>query len=358
MGFATGDRQRLLALDGLRAYAAIAVIFYHGILHFDEGLIQRALFKTFWEITATDQWPKLWLSIFNGTAAVELFFLLSGCVLIRSLSDIGNPWRAGASFAVKRVFRIYPGLIACVLAAALLQAWPISWSEACANMALWSYAVIQPSWTLQVEMLAVPLMLLAGVFTLRWGMWGTLAVLVYTCIARKNPELLGVQLLSDYGYLFIFGALVPSGLGAFAAKLARPIGWALLLVAFLLLRQFVHGLELLTAALGFVLLALLYHDDRAASSPVLVSPLPAFLGRVSFGLYLWNVLFLNALHNVPPSWLPSDAVLAGILVSLVIIPPSVFLAAVSYRLIELPGIALGRKLSRAIVKGAPRLEAA
>ena len=58
---------------------------------------------------------KIFLKIFDGEAAVMLFFVLSGAVLFRSLmreeDGIGG---VAVKFYVRRVFRIYPALFDCL----------------------------------------------------------------------------------------------------------------------------------------------------------------------------------------------------------------------------------------------------
>ncbi|TPJ56546.1 acyltransferase [Mesorhizobium sp. B2-7-1] len=353
-----GPKQRLLALDGLRAYAALAVIVYHAILLFDHGLIQRVLPKTFWDVDASDVWAKAWLSAFNGAAAVELFFLLSGCVLIRSLDAAKGRWPSvAASFAIKRALRIYPGLIPCVAVTAAVTPSALSWGDIAGNMALWNFDVVGPSWTLQVEMLAIPLLLIVSIPHRNWGAWGMLAVLVVAVIARKNQEMFVAPLLGQFGYLFILGTLVPSQVGRFTASLAKPVGWMPVVLAFVFLRQCLGGMDLVTAALGFVLLALLYHDDKAATAPVLVSRVPQFLGKVSFGIYLWNVPFFYMPYLLPKALWSLDTVTAGLIISAGIVPLSIFLATLSYRFIEVPGIMLGTRLTSLGAFGSRRLSA-
>ncbi|TPN77623.1 acyltransferase [Mesorhizobium sp. CU2] len=353
-----GSKQRLQALDGIRAYAALAVIVYHAILLVDHGLIQRVLPKTFWEVDASDIWVKVWLSTFNGAAAVELFFLLSGCVLVRSLDAAKGTWLAvSTSFAIKRALRIYPGLIPCVAVTAAVTPSAFSWGDIAGNMALWNFDVVGPSWTLQVEMLALPLLLIVGLLHRKWGAWGILAVLAVAFIARKNHEVFIAPLLGQFGYLFVLGSLAPSRVGSVVASLAKPVGWVPVVVAFVFLRQCVGGMDLETAALGFVLLALLYHDDRAATSPVLVSRVPQFLGKLSFGIYLWNVPFFYMPYLVPKALLSLDTVTAGLIISAVIIPLSIVLATLSHWLIETPGIALGKRLANLADFGSRRLPA-
>lgn len=322
------------------------VIVYHAILLFDHGLIQRVLPKTFWQVDASDIWAKAWLSTFNGAAAVELFFLLSGCVLVRSLDAAKGRWlSASASFAIKRALRIYPGLIPCVAVTAAVTPTAFSWGDIAGNMALWNFDIVGPSWTLQVEMLAIPLLLIVSLLHRKWSAWGILAALAVAVIARKNQEVLVAPLLSQFGYLFLLGSLVPSQVGRLAASLARPAGWIPIVVAFVFLRQCLGGMDLVTAALGFVLLALLYHDDRAATAPVLVSRVPQFLGTISFGIYLWNVPFFYMPYLLPKALWSLDTVTAGLIIAAVIVPLSILLATLSYRLIEVPGIALGTRLT-------------
>src|SRR6478752_5324189 len=172
MGDALHKKPRLQALDGLRAYAAVSVIVFHAILLFDPELVHLSLPKLLWSLSASDIWPKIWLATFNGAAAVELFFLISGCVLIRSLNAAlaseSSFLRIGTAFAVRRALRIYPALMVCVLVATAVQSEVFSWTDAAANMTLWDADVIEPSWTLQVEMLALPLILLIAILSQRW----------------------------------------------------------------------------------------------------------------------------------------------------------------------------------------------
>jgi peptidoglycan/LPS O-acetylase OafA/YrhL len=87
------NNNRFVELDGLRGVAAISVFFSHFI-----GLYQTTPKLIFVK--------GLWLGAFwNGDAAVNLFFVLSGFVLAISCMKARVNF---LSFLIKRIFRIYP----------------------------------------------------------------------------------------------------------------------------------------------------------------------------------------------------------------------------------------------------------
>ena len=90
-------------IDGLRAYAVLAVIFYH----FRNSLLP------------------------GGFCGVDVFFAISGYVVSRSLygADTATFRHFTLGFYARRILRIYPGLLVCLLATGLLQVLfiPLSW---------------------------------------------------------------------------------------------------------------------------------------------------------------------------------------------------------------------------------------
>ena len=80
---------RVLELDALRGLAALAVVFYHYTTRFDQ------LFgHTF---------PLPW-SVSWGHYGVDLFFMLSGFVILMTLERTSDSWK----FAWGRFSRLYP----------------------------------------------------------------------------------------------------------------------------------------------------------------------------------------------------------------------------------------------------------
>lgn len=107
-------RPRLALLDGLRLLAALAVVLFHW----------TAWHHEYWGRygeTAAEAWP--WLSQFSsvGALGVQLFFIISGFVIL--LSSFG---KSPARFIGSRVGRLYPAYWVAVLAAAALTfvIWP------------------------------------------------------------------------------------------------------------------------------------------------------------------------------------------------------------------------------------------
>jgi peptidoglycan/LPS O-acetylase OafA/YrhL len=95
------DKSNFLALDGLRAFAVCAIVFFH-----------CTLFMGFYNRTGTEDNPDAWVMSFsNGFwTGVDIFFVLSGFLIGRTLiQDLhANNKLYYAAFLAKRSFRIFP----------------------------------------------------------------------------------------------------------------------------------------------------------------------------------------------------------------------------------------------------------
>lgn len=363
---------RVTALDGLRGWAAVTVLFYHAILGFDyDRLVGILLAPVQAAATPYDLWTKFWLTTLNGECAVILFFLLSGCVLIRSIDrDLArdNVLTASIAYGVRRIFRIYPALIACILgmsialtAFSFLIYWPhgavANLRDMLENMVLYRNMVNGATWTLRVEMLAVPFLILAGLLHRLLPRIGLFLFLALTGWIFASPwwRQLSPELSANLIY-FALGCLVPQRMGARAAWLAGRAGWLPVLLLFIYPRRFFpYAAELpilLQAGFGFALLCLIYHRPPGRLARFLANPVSLFLGRISYGFYLWNVLFLNMMGSLrarhPPGW-TAHPVEAGLVYALLVTAMTLPIAAVTERWVERPGIRLGRAVSDRLI---------
>ena len=107
----------LARVESLRGLAALMVAICHSQLilivngHEDLWCLNLRQTEGFQAIST-----KFLLMMFNGSAAVSLFFVISGLVLGLSLDrHVHEFFRSSASFILRRAFRIYPALIFSLL---------------------------------------------------------------------------------------------------------------------------------------------------------------------------------------------------------------------------------------------------
>jgi len=162
-------RERNRGLDGLRGYAAVAVIFYH--------CLGERFLKTPKLLSASslhDVVERLAVALFNGSTAVTVFFVMSGAVLMNSLQhQQGNISRLAIRFVTDRFFRIYPALFVSVLICAIVfyvTGQPRSLQAVLENLALYSFEVNGATWTLNAEAFATLLIFASFLVAKRGGL--------------------------------------------------------------------------------------------------------------------------------------------------------------------------------------------
>ncbi|HEY3368834.1 MAG TPA: acyltransferase [Symbiobacteriaceae bacterium] len=102
---------RYYVLDGLRGYAAVMVFFSHAL-----GMLPPAQIPFYLRNSVLHF---LW----DGSAAVDLFFVLSGFCLALPYLDVIPRKLDYAEFSIRRGFRIYPTYVAGLLLALVLRFW-------------------------------------------------------------------------------------------------------------------------------------------------------------------------------------------------------------------------------------------
>lgn len=199
------EESRLLALDSLRALAALGVLLYHYTKGYE--LIVRP--------HATPVPPFAW-----GYLGVDLFFVISGFVIALTLQRSAS----FAYFALGRVARLYPAYLACAALSgivtfgvgfnpATIQTSDVPWNAVIGLPPLVRANNLDPSyWTLGVE---VSFYGMAAAFTyglpkLRLEIF-CLAWLALSLAARAllpEDSLFHLLLVSNYSPLFVAGAML------------------------------------------------------------------------------------------------------------------------------------------------------
>ncbi|MBV9748340.1 MAG: acyltransferase [Acetobacteraceae bacterium] len=365
-----GGPGRSRALDGLRGLAAAAVVVYHSILHNDLSLIPRVLYQPLQAMpTLRDAVTKLFLIVCNGEVAVYVFFVLSGCVLRISLQRQAreSAVRLCAGFALARAVRLYPPVITCMVLFYGLSQFGIPglirftpW-QLLQNASLWAITMHGPSYTIQVELLAVPFILAAWLLRRRFGFPALGLCVVYGVLAH-DARWMTFFLPNMQSYLLAFVAGMIAAEPKLRSLLAETPGgaWWGAFAGLVFCRTFAppeQSTSLIAMVLAAALLvAGLLHGRRGSLHRMLERPAIQALGRVSFSLYLLNVPVLYALWGWTDGrpWVARHALEAGLAVALVSFAITYPLAWASERWVERPAVIAGRWLGDRVRAGGRR----
>lgn len=368
---------RIHSLDGVRGIASLTVIFHH-------SLLVLPLFSAVYEGTPVS--PLIFLFGFSplhifwaGQEAVIVFFVLSGYVLsMQFWSDRSVNYPA---FLCRRVLRLYPAYYVSTVVAAILLSRavsgpipPMSWWYQYMNRPLnFSPGVIiehlllfVPArdnvfdgvcWTLVVEMLIsliFPLMIwgmrLLRVLALPVAILASLAIRHF--LGVKTDHTIYEPIVNSLYYMwnFVAGAELARRRGLIAHWMsALSPGLAGLLLStglfFLTWRWTFPSTSERIIPFVWMIGAAIVISVAGNSSAVrkwLQQPALIFLGSVSYSAYLLHYPILMFLAPRMAAW--GTPWLATILTP----PLTLFFAWLSFRFIEVPGVALGNKWSRQI----------
>jgi peptidoglycan/LPS O-acetylase OafA/YrhL len=346
------ERKYFAALDGLRTLSIVPVVWHHSTPYTYEGVLGR------------------------GATGVDLFFAISGFLITTLL--IRERGRDGAidlgAFFLRRAFRIFP-LYFLVLG--------LNWSYA-----VWVrpdlgpsqrflerlpyYATYTANW-LRPETLAAPSLfvfawslcteeqfylfwapVLRWVRRLRWAGLAMLIIVLLDLAIERTPAALS-RALPAQARIVVSSFATPIGLGALAAMVAhhprfgrtlttlaqhRWVAPCSLLVVVSLVVVPWAPLPLFHAALA--LLVFSYASRRADGAPsVFEHPAITYVGRISYGIYLWHVAVIGGLK-----WALPELQARPLLLFLFAFPLSVAVAAVSYRGFEARFLSYARRFRR------------
>ncbi|MVZ96572.1 acyltransferase [Sphingorhabdus sp. IMCC26285] len=335
------ESSRLAFVDTLRLFAAALVVFQH--------LAER------YPATATQPLVELG----PGVMGVVLFFLISGYVIPFSVRNGLDPM----AFLIRRLCRIYPLFLAAICGVAiggwtgLLDQWAylsgISYWRWAANLLLVQDfvgvpAILGVSWTLIIELIWYALfavaisiykeraaLLLAIMMPTILVVLGLASLWMETRIPLGRPAMIYAAILGYQAYQFHSGKLSRKQL-AFALGIFLAVSWFTNIIAFGI---FTHPSITLAQALGpWTIAPLLFFVvllvDRIRTSPLINSGFLPLAGTISYSIYLLHPIANAAADQyfVPSAKIPAALAL------------TVILSVLGYRLVERPGIDLGRYL--------------
>ena len=277
---------RIIELDSLRGIAAIMVVIYHYTSRFFE------IFKL----------PNTAFYKFSfGHLGVELFFMISGFVILMSLDKVSNGWE----FIKKRFLRLYPSYwVAVLFTFAVLSIVGLPGRETTTVQALVNLTMLHEFfgiphvdgvyWSLTVELSFYALVFLSLFFNkslfIKWG-WVLLLILSIIVFVKSASFFSSNTFILKYFHLFYAGSVFY----AWRRKLLSVF----LIIPLLLLTIFheylLHGLIFMKPILFFYLLfiALQFNLLRYFPNKVFL-----FLGFISYPLYLLhqNLGYLIIFH--------------------------------------------------------------
>ncbi len=341
------DQRRLDYIDTLRGFAAVAVIVFH-LRVIASG---APLMTPQWLVGVTNH-------IFD--AGVPLFFALSGFLLTMLAPSYGKHRHPTASFYLKRLFRIAPLFYATIL----LTYWWASvmppMGKLLANITFTfnfipseADSVVFAGWTIGVEMLFY--LVFPAIYSRLPGLILKIAAVIASLVLATLSDSVIISSGIDPRYallsfahslpLFLMGMVVfDVSVRLKAHPRSREIAILLLAGAalsfdliltqsiFLMPEWYWMGL-----ACGCIILAF-------ALRPIpVVHPLTAFVGRVSYSMYLLHGFVIGRMGHAflaPYKWglPPVLAFAASSLIALLVIVP---VAWVAFELIEVPGNRFG-----------------
>lgn len=293
-----------------------------------------------------------------GRVGVLLFFVHTSLVLMQSLARLHRDSSAPVqAFVIKRILRIYPLSVTCVLAVYFLEIPPLPFAEfrpidlgtLASNLGLTmnllgSQLVLSPLWSLPIELqmyVTLPF-LYATVASHPLGRRAAMAWGIAVALALLQPALSERLNVLFFAPCFMAGIVAYMLLGIVRAPFRGRfwIPYVLALVGgYLLVETALPGVHnpapqwLLCLAVGLGIPLF-----RGVQSP-LINRLGATIAKYSYGVYLfhcialWIGCYVFADWPWPAQWMTAALVLVA-------------LCAGCYHGIEKPGIDLGARLSR------------
>ena len=274
---------KLNAIEAARGAAAVAVVLYHAAHHIEK----------------VNGHPVLWNMFQFGHAGVDLFFVLSGFIIMHvHHKDIGSPTRL-SHYLGRRLTRVIPTYWVALFITVLMLAvgghpWPDLWTLAKSLFLLPQDAepILGVAWTLTYEI----------VFYALFGLW--LLAIVATWIGWLPDLGLPQSILGIYNLEFFLGMSAAIWLGCYRvphprvvlaigcslfalAAISEDIGW---LDGYGAWGRMAYGLSSVLILLGAIV--------AGASKAIRIPALLQTFGSASYSLYLFLFIFIGAAWQV------------------------------------------------------------
>lgn len=364
------------AVDHLRAFAALLIVFYHGLHLFSYS-------ARFHQDFGIENWLQpgnvLGAALAEGHTAVAMFMVLSGFILTCGSLDTDVDYRG---FIRNRLLRTYPLFLLLVFAGIAAVPGDFHWMsflQTVFGFANLPGALVAPPftsmlWTIAVEWqfyVLFPLLLLV----LKGGWTRNLLGIVAVLLLFRGLAVLAGGNARDLAYTTILGRLDQFVIGMCAAALFRRyplsrIGGGVLagvslgaLVLVLAALNALGGWPVVSAWKVFwpTLEGLLWaafvigYIDCANDARGLWSRTLARVGEISYSIYLIHFLVITMMLRfaLPVAFsgrIVVDALLNTLLLAL---PATLLIAALTYRFVELPFLRLRGRYHRDAVASAP-----
>jgi peptidoglycan/LPS O-acetylase OafA/YrhL len=352
---AIGKSRFYTELESLRGVAAVTVVLFHifGGRSPNPETLHQLDFTAVANLIAT--------TLFAGTGAVTVFFVLSGFVLGESLCrEPGLNARSYLEFIIKRAFRLLPAAwvsIALAIGLFAIRDVPIPWDQLGPALALREQALPifnGPLWSLNVEMWAsavFPLLVFANRLISAPFQIVILALLMWMSNTGGFPSwtvfFFCFQLGLMVGTVFVPAIARMSDRAAFAlfvlAVFAVLVPTNLNLLGFITTRDHTH-IEGVGAA--FVVGYILTPQGAWLSRALNVRPL-RFLGRISYSLYVFHLPLTSWILTWTWAHVISQPYLAAQVVCVfTVVPVCLIAGTLGYYLIEAPFLRLGRRIAK------------
>ena len=367
---------RFLGLDSIRGLAALAVLFNHcynllpdrfqhvSLPHHFSALLDPSLLFKFTPLRM----------LINGRAAVIIFFVLSGFVLrpsfLRARGERYGPYLG------QRLVRLWIPCVAAILVASGLlwvigahpipqvnpdftrlvwqtrAGWPQILGALLASGRAGDLLMDMPLWSLVHELRISLLFPLIAVFVSRRPLvWLAAATVLRFICYRLSPDFdsatLGDSLLQTgcFVMFFVLGFVLAGDLDRIRALTARAGTWgcgaALALALLMFAAPQSSAISDLLYAFGAAVVIALTASQPWVGEALLFKPI-AWLGRVSFSLYLIHLVVVTAIVHlvyVNLGWSPHPVVLGAVILTAPLIAAEIF-----HRLVEAPARDLSHRV--------------